>query len=224
MRFSDIPLDIFNEIVFNAGLLLADFNLEEGTYKREDIIGATSGGLKFSAKFDTIDLGEDIDGCPKGTKEMMQIQNWDINCSGDRKSLTKTTIKNSLAAADIKEIDSGITEITLRKELKLTDFFSVWMLCDYGRTDGFIAIHMWDVLDTNGFALKTADGEKGSTSFNYKGHFSVEDVSKVPCKIYLMEKDETAVVPPEEGIEQLSNTEASTFKASRGLNTDTTEG
>lgn len=222
MRFSDVPLDIFNEIVFNAGILLFDFDITNGTYKREDLVGATSGGLNFSATFDTIDLGEDIDGCPKGTMEMMQIQNWNINCSGTFKSTTDKLIKESLAAADIKEIDENKSEITLRKDLKTTDFFNRWMLCDYGRKDGFIAIHIWNALNTNGYSIKTGDGEKGSSDFNYKGHFSVENVSKVPCKIYLVKTGKAPSTPetPDSGTETQQSNEATTFKATRSkLNT-----
>ena len=59
---------------------------------------------------------------------------------------------------------------------------------------GFIAIHMFNALSTGGFKLKTADKSKGTMSFEFTGHYSIADQTKVPFEIYIKAgADEAAV-------------------------------
>ena len=86
MKFTQIPANTFKKLELNAGVLATSFSIfpstGEGTLKREYIIGATSGGITVTAVPTFSDFGEDIDNCPKNTKEMKRITAWDIKASG----------------------------------------------------------------------------------------------------------------------------------------------
>ena len=226
MKFTQIPLNTFETLQLNAGIFLKTFDPKTGTFKKEDIIGATSGGANFSAVPTFSDLGDDIDNCPKNTMELMNLDEWTITMSGTYKTLSKDIIKSSLGAADIDEEDE--THIKLRKTLDLEkDFMDIWWVGDYGKNGGFLAIHMYNVLNTNGFSVQSTDNGKGSISFTYTCHFSQADVYKLPCDIYVVEQSNVTPPTPETGGSdtgaQQAN-EATTFKATRSkLNANTQE-
>lgn len=68
MKFTQIPQDTFKELVLNAGVLLSAFSPDAGEVADDAIIGATSGGINFSAVPSFSDFGEDIDNCPKNVQ------------------------------------------------------------------------------------------------------------------------------------------------------------
>ena len=80
MKYTQIPQNTFNNIQLNAGVLLKAFAPDTGTLKATDILGATSGGVSFTATPSFIDYGEDIDNCPKNMKELKQLDGWEPRC------------------------------------------------------------------------------------------------------------------------------------------------
>ena len=58
MEFTQIPTDTFKQLQLNAGILCKNF--DPSTRQVIDIIGATSGGVNFTATPAFIDFGEDI--------------------------------------------------------------------------------------------------------------------------------------------------------------------
>ena len=73
MKFTQIPASTFEELQLNAGVLLANFDPSTATVDNESILGATSGGVKFTDTPTYEDFGADIDNCPKNTKELKRI-------------------------------------------------------------------------------------------------------------------------------------------------------
>ena len=67
LKYTKIPETTFQKLQLNAGVLLSDFNPETATVANESIIGATTGGVNFTATPTFSDYGEDIDNCPKNT-------------------------------------------------------------------------------------------------------------------------------------------------------------
>ena len=49
MKFTKLPIDTFKKIQLNAGILLSDFNPSSVSVSRSAILGATSGGINFTA-------------------------------------------------------------------------------------------------------------------------------------------------------------------------------
>ena len=72
-KFTQIPIDTFKKLQLGAGLLTSEFNPATGELTASNIVGATSGGVSFEATPSFRDFGEDIDNCPKNTKELKEL-------------------------------------------------------------------------------------------------------------------------------------------------------
>ena len=185
MKYTKIPETTFKNIQLNAGVLLSAFNPESATVANESIIGATTGGVNFTATPTFSDYGEDIDNCPKNMKELKKLDAWEINMSGTYITVDANAVKTLVGAADA----SG-NKITPRNDLKLTDFTDVWWVGDYsdqnGETNGgFVAIHMMNALSTGGFAIQSSDNGKGNFAFTYTAHYSMSAQDTVPFEVYV---------------------------------------
>ena len=185
MKYTKIPETTFKNLQLNAGVLLSAFNPESATVANESIIGATTGGVNFTATPTYSDKGEDIDNCPKNMKELKKLDYWDINMSGTYVTVDANAVKALVGAADV----SG-NKITPRNDLKLTDFTDVWWVGDYsdqnGETNGgFVAIHMMNALSTGGFAIQSSDNGKGNFAFTYTAHYSMSAQDTVPFEVYV---------------------------------------
>lgn len=190
-KFTKIPVDTFEELVVNAGIICDGFTVSTGTIG--NILGATTGGLQFADDVSFTDFGEDIDNCPKNTKELKKVESREVKASGTFVTVTAATAKLLSAAADIDTEHSG--HIIPRDELISTDFKDIWMICDYsdqnGATNGgFVAIHLKNALSTSGFQIQTEDKAKGKFSFEFTGHYSISDVDDVPYEIYIVDGEE----------------------------------
>lgn len=194
--FSKIPENTFKWIGVNAGMLLSDFTPGTGAFLDTDIIGATTGGISFSASPEYDDWGDDIDNCPKNTKELKRITNWEITCSGTFVSMTADLAERLTAAADNT---SG--HIVPRDILDLDkDFRDLWIVGDYsdkntGENAGYIAIHMMNALSTTGFQIKTEDKEKMQFSFEFTSHYSIDAQDTVPYEIYIKAGSNPSTTP-----------------------------
>ena len=185
MKYTKIPETTFQNLQLNAGVLLSAFNPESATVANESIIGATTGGVNFTATPTFSDYGEDIDNCPKNMKELKKLDAWEISMSGTYVTVDANAVKALVGAADV----SG-NKITPRNDLKLTDFTDVWWVGDYsdqnGETNGgFVAIHMMNALSTGGFAIKSSDNGKGNFAFTYTAHYSMSAQDTVPFEVYV---------------------------------------
>ena len=185
MKYTKIPETTFQNLQLNAGVLLSDFDPTTAEVANEAIIGATTGGVNFTAVPAFSDYGEDIDNCPKNMMELKKLDSWDINMSGTYVTVDVNAVKSLVGAADVEG-----EKITPRNDVKLSDFTDVWWVGDYsdqnGETKGgYVAIHMMNTLSTGGFAIQSNDNGKGNFSFRYTAHYSMDAQDTVPFEVYV---------------------------------------
>ncbi len=185
--FAQIPTNTFSFIQKKAGILTREFDPTNPTIDNSKIIGATTGGYQFSAVPAMMDMGEDIDNCPKGMVELMDVDTWDVTASGTYVSLDASGVKDMVAVADISDAGEGLKKITPRGKLQSEDFNSIWWVGPMGTGDGFVAIHMINAINSGGFKLQTEDNGKGKYSFSYSCHPSLAEQDKVPFEVYVKE-------------------------------------
>lgn len=188
MKFTQIPTNTFKEIQLNAGVLLSDFAPSTATLTPANILGATSGGISFTATPEYTDFAEDIDNAPKNMKEFKQLDNWTATMSGTFVSMTTTLAKTLVGAGVIDSTDA--TKIVPRNDLDQADFSDLWWVGDYsdktGNTNGgFIAIHLLNALSTGGFQIQSSDKGKGNFAFEFTGHYSNSAQDTVPFELYV---------------------------------------
>ena len=185
MKYTKIPETTFQNLQLNAGVLLSAFNPTSATVANESIIGATTGGVNFTATPTFSDYGEDIDNCPKNMMELKKLDSWEISISGTYVTVDANAVKSLVGAADV----SG-NKITPRNDVLLSDFTDIWWVGDYsdknGETNGgFVAIHMMNALSTGGFAIQSSDNGKGNFAFTYTAHYSMDAQDTVPFEVYV---------------------------------------
>lgn len=188
MKFTKIPSDAFQKLQINAGILTTDFTPATGTIGDAGQIGATTGGVNFTATPTYSDFGEDIDNCPKNMKELKKLDSWEVKMTGTFVNADTAIAKLLCGAADIGTSDT--TKVTPRNDLSSADFDDIWLVGDYsdknGETNGgFIAIKLLNALSTGGFQLQTADKAKGQFAFEFTGHYSMSAQDTVPFEIYI---------------------------------------
>lgn len=192
MKFTKIPETAFEELVLNAGVLLSAFDPSTAKVANASILGATTGGLSFTATPAFSDFGEDIDNCPKNMKELKKLDSWEVKLSGTFVSLSTKNAKSMVAAADE---ETG--KITPRNDISDKDFTDIWLVADYSDKNGeskggYVAVHMLNGLSTGGFQIKTGDKSKGQFAFEYTGHYSMDKQTTPPFEIYIKTgEDET---------------------------------
>ena len=191
-KFTKIPETAFQEIQLNAGVMLSDFDPSAGTMDMADLLGATTGGINFTAVPTFSDYGEDIDNCPKNMKELKKLESWEIKMSGTYVTINPNLVKSMIGAADV----AG-EKITPRNDVLDTDFADLWFVGDYSDkigepNGGFVAVHMMNALSTAGFAIQTSDKAKGQFAFEYTAHYSMADQTIVPFEVYVKAGTEEA--------------------------------
>lgn len=189
MKYSQLPQDVFKHIQMNAGTVATQFDLETGQLQRANIIGATSGGISFTATPTFTDFGEDIDNCPANMKELKRLDSWEAKATGTFVSVDATSAKSLTGAADVDG-----DKITPRGDVEDGDFADLWLVGDYSEVNedgsesgsaGFIAIRLMNSLSTGGFQIQTSDKAKGQLAFEFTAHYSMDDPEKVPFEIYV---------------------------------------
>lgn len=186
MKYTLIPPDTFQQITLNAGILTKSFNPETRNVKADDVFAATSGGVSFTATPSYTDFGEDIDNCPKNSKELKQLDSWEVKMSGTAVTVNVESAKDYVGAADVST--DGLKVIP-RNDITVDDFEDIWLVGDYG-SGGCIAIKLMNSLSTGGFSMQTTDGGKGTFAFEFTGHYSIADQKTVPFEIWILEDAE----------------------------------
>ena len=185
-KYTQIPETAFQNIQLNAGILVDSFTPADGTIG--NLLGATSGGVNFTATPSFTDFGEDIDNAPRNTKELKQLEDWEVIMSGSFVTVTADTAKKLVGLADIDGDDA--TKIVPRRNIKDSDFEDIWWVGDYsdvttGDDAGFVAIHLINGLSTGGFSLQSNDRGKGTFDFEFMGHYSIDAQDEVPFEVYV---------------------------------------
>lgn len=188
MKFTRIPETTFQKLQLNAGIMLTAFDPTNGTVAEDAIMGATSGGINFRAVPSFSDFGEDIDNAPTNVKEMKVLDKWEVTMSGSFVTVDVKSAKMLVGAADIDAGDQS--KIVPRNDLMDTDFTDVWWVGDYSDQNGesnggFVAIHMINALNTGGFSVQSTNKGKGEFAFEFTGHYSLSDQSKVPFEVFV---------------------------------------
>ena len=195
MKFRKIPENTFKNIVLNAGVLLSSFTPATPTIEDTKILGATTGGINFTATPSFTDFGEDIDNCPKNMKELKKLDSWEVKLTGTFITSNTSLIALLMGAGDVGTSDT--TKVTPRVDVASADFKDLWFVCDYSdkngeNNGGFCAIKIINALSTGGFSMQSADKGKAQFSFEFTGHVSMSAQTVVPFEVYLKEGTEEA--------------------------------
>lgn len=191
-KFTQIPTDTFKKLQLGAGLLATKFDPATGEVDKANIVGATSGGVSFEATPSFTDFGEDIDNCPKNTKELKKLDSWEAKMSGTLITMDTKAAVSVIGTAAVASDDQ--TKVVPSNSVDVKDFKDLWWVGDYSDVNddgssvgkaGFIAIKLINALSTGGFKIQSGDKAKGMFEFEYTGHYSIENTDIVPFELYI---------------------------------------
>ena len=191
-KFTQIPTDTFKKLQLGAGLLATKFDPATGEVDKANIVGATSGGVSFEATPSFTDFGEDIDNCPKNTKELKKLDSWEAKMSGTLITMDTKAAVSVIGTAAVASDDQ--TKVVPSNSVDAKDFKDLWWVGDYSDVNddgssvgkaGFIAIKLINALSTGGFKIQSGDKAKGMFEFEYTGHYSIENTDIVPFELYI---------------------------------------
>lgn len=191
-KFTQIPTNTFKKLQLGAGILTSEFDPATGKLIASNIVGATSGGVSFEATPSFSDFGEDIDNCPKNTKELKKLDSWEAKMSGSFVTMDTNAAVSVIGTAAIASGDQ--TKVVPRNYVDVKDFKDIWWVGDYSDVNndgasagkaGFIAIKLINALSTGGFKIQSGDKAKGTFEFEYTGHYSSENIDTVPFELYI---------------------------------------
>lgn len=191
-KFTQIPTDTFKKLQLGAGIITTEFDPAAGEITTSNIVGATSGGTAFEATPSFTDFGDDIDNCPKNTKELKRLDSWEAKMSGSFVTMDTKAAVSVIGTAAVASDDQ--TKVVPRNSVDAKDFKDIWWVGDYSDVNedgsstgkaGFIAIKLINALSTGGFKIQTGDKAKGTFAFEYTGHYSIEHIDTVPFEIYI---------------------------------------
>ena len=182
MRYSQIPQKTFEQLQVEAGMVLTNFDVATGSFSNEDILCATTGGIKPTVKNDFKDFGEDIDNVKNNTMELKRITNTTATLGFTPLNFNTSNLAYFLAAADVND-----GKITCRDTLKTTDFKDIWFVGELA-DGGMVAILFKNSLSTDGLSIQTKKNDKGNMTVTLTAHYSLNDQDGIaPVEFYISE-------------------------------------
>lgn len=175
MIVNKIAADAFDNVVAGAGVILTNFNPTTPSITDADILFATTGGIKATAKPTFKDWGEDVDNCPKNTKEMKKLDSWECKLAGTAATVTLAAMTKLGGASD-----AATGKTTLRNALKDADFSDLWWVGEKTKDNVVAYVHLSNALSTGGIDIQTTDKDKGKFAFEFTGHYAIASQDAVP--------------------------------------------
>lgn len=180
-KFTRISADAFNKFAIDAGLVLNKFDVTGATEVEDaDIVCATTGDVSATCVPTYSDMGEDVNNCPNGMMELMNLDGWETRVTFTALDITPETFKLSLGAADIEE-GKVVPRMTLDTE---KDFSDIWLVFDLLH-GGYAAVHLINALSTAGLSLTLTKSGKGNLQVEMGGHVSIKNQKTVPMEFYV---------------------------------------
>lgn len=199
MQYTQLPIEPFKSIAFDAGVLSSKFDVKTGTLLRENIFFATTGGSTFNPNLQTTDLFEDMDNAKTGTKQGFMITGCDPRLSTNVLTINENNIDKVMPNVTVSEVEDVTAEgIDVYKVTPFdgmadeNSFFDIWVITNYGTMtmnngktiSGFFVIHMKNCLNTTGFQQQTTKDGKVQYSVDFKAFYDTENIEDVPYEIY----------------------------------------
>lgn len=178
-KFTKIPMDTFENMQLDAGVLLRSFDPASAAEPTdEQIICATRGGITVTCVPKYSDMGDDVDNCPIGMMELKKLEGWNCGMKFVSLGMTAEDIRLALGAADV----SG-NRIVPRRTLSESDFSDIWWVGDTAG-GGLVAVCLKNALSEKGLELQSSKNSKGQLTIELKGHVSVNAQDAMPMEFY----------------------------------------
>lgn len=187
--------DAADNFIFDSGVLFRNVtNPAAGDLSAmtaENFIGATTGGIEFTASPSLIDLFEDVDGAYGKFKGGDVIETWEISMNATLLEATAKNLAMAIGPATITDNSDMTKGKTITPENCIDDNHYANNICLFATKKGFdkpIVIEMTNVMNGNGISLTTNSKNKGTVEVELSPRFDLANPNVVPFKIHVPEK------------------------------------
>lgn len=199
MQYTQLPVEPFKSIAFDAGIIASEFDVKTGVLSRENILFATTGGSQFNPNLATSDLFEDMDNAKTGTKQGYMITGCDPHLTTTVLTVNEKNIDKIMANAAVTKVEDAAIEGMDVHKVALHDgmvdsssFVDLWIITNYGTMtmqngstkSGFFVIHMINCINVTGFQQQTTKDGKVQYSVDFKAFYDTESIETVPYELY----------------------------------------
>lgn len=184
--------DTAKNFQFDSGVLFRNVTdpsaMDVSTMTTTNYVGATTGGMAFTASPSLIDLFEDVDGAYGKFKGGDVIETWEITLTATLLEQTADNLKMAIGPAEITDNTTvtGSKKISPKNCIDDGDYLT--NLCWYGTLKGSdkpIVIEMLNVMNGNGINFTSNSKGKGTVECEFSPRFEVSKPDVVPFNIYL---------------------------------------
>lgn len=191
-NMTPVRADTFKNLVFDAGILLKDFDYASATDAEslaalvktaktsgEKLLGATKGGVNIQTNFDF--WSPEFDGKRMAYKGEKRLSNAECIISGTLVELLPDNVRDVVALADKSGTGAKI-EVKPRFEIKEGDYLdSVVWIGNHG-SGGLYLVELKNALCTSGMSTQTTDKDVGTLPFEFHGHAGDVADTELPIK------------------------------------------
>lgn len=182
-KYTKISADAFQNMQLDAGVILNTFNPSSPAEpSSENIVCATTGGIKVDCVPTYSDLGEDVDNVPNNMKEFKHLDSWEAKIGFTALDITEDVLALSLGAATKTTADHKVVP---NRDLKQTDFKDIWWVGDLA-SGGFVAAKLINALSTSGLSMQSTKNGKNQLSCELTGHVSIDAQDTMPMEFYVI--------------------------------------
>ena len=202
LPYTRAPEDLYTHIFLNAGIVVDGFDPSTGEY--DNILGATVGGVDFSANPRILDLSQNMDDLPGGVKEFAYITGYQPRILFTMLEFSASNFGYLMAPAAAD--DNNDERFVPLSTITGSDFNDLWLIGDYGNANwgddvGYMAIKLKNAFNIRGLRLKTRKNGLAQFAVEMKCYYSKDDPTGVPFEIYIHQgtPQPGSFVPPTPG-------------------------
>lgn len=178
---SPITADTFKALVFDAGMLLVNFDFSSATdaqtlvalvtdadVQAESWLGATKGGVNVQENREW--WSPEMDGLRMPYKGMQRPSTAAPKMTGTLVEFRPGNIKITSGAAEITGEDSNVITVQPKTSIKAGDYLDNVVFVGDNGDDGLYLVELKNAICTSGINTQTADKDIGTIPFEFSGH------------------------------------------------------
>lgn len=178
---SPVTADTFKSLVFDAGMLLVNFDFSSATDAKsladlvtsseaqaESWLGATKGGVNVQENREW--WSPEMDGLRMPYKGMQRPSAAVPKMTGTLVEFRPRNIKIASGAAEITGEDSGVVTVQPKTSIRAGDYLNNVVFVGDNGDDGLYLVELKNAICTSGINTQTADKDIGTIPFEFSGH------------------------------------------------------
>lgn len=173
----------FSEVTDKTTLMSAVSTAME---TEENKLGATTGGGTFEIIPELRDLMEDVDGARGKYKNAMLVNRVDCKMTTTFLEATGKNFAMAIGCADSNVFDSTGSKVTIRYDLKDSDYQDLVWVGSFNKEGGLMVVHFKNAMNTSGLSFTMEDKGKGKYGVEIEPFIDLAKPKESPVDIYIV--------------------------------------